>query len=300
MEIIEIFANQPIDITEASVACIGFFDGVHRGHQALIAEAKKRADEKQVLASCVTFYEDPWIVLKGIKDVTHITPTKKRFERIASFGIDRCYVLHFDQVMANYSIEAFIALLKELKIVGVVVGDDFRFAKGGSGSVVHLQTAFDTVVEPLLLWDHQKIASSSIESAILAGDMLEVNKCLGVEYSLCGEVVKGNQIGRTLGFPTANLKLEEAYVIPKKGVYAGYVKIQGFKYYAMINIGHNPTLNFQKQVSIEVHILDFNKNIYGQTICVYFSTYIRDEIKFENKEQLITQLNQDIVQIRGR
>ena len=300
MEIIEIFASDKVEISVPSVACIGFFDGVHKGHQKLIEITKKEAKRKGMLSACITFHDDPWRILFPNRKITNINPPQERLKKIEAYGIEQCYVLHFDKMMAELTKEAFVSLLVSLNIQMVVSGEDFKFAKKNEGDIFYLNKYIPTIVCDTIMIQQQKIASSTIEKAILDGDMKFVNTCLGEDYKLEGVVVKGNQIGRHLGFPTANLKTNEDYVIPKTGVYSGRVNYKGNTYKAMINVGYNPTLNYQKRVSIEAYILDFSQDIYEQHITMYFHEYLRDELKFNSKEELIEQLNKDVEMVRSK
>ena len=300
MEIIEIFANKEIKIKEPSVACIGFFDGIHKGHQELIEKTKSAAKEKGILSACVTFHDDPWHVLFPEREVTNITPPAKRLKKIEAFGIERCYLLHFDKAMAGLSKDEFIELLKSLNIQLVVTGDDFKFAKKNEGDIYYLEQYIPAIICDMILIDGQKVASSTIEKAIMDGNMEFVSKCLGSNYEIEGSVIEGNQVGRLIGFPTANLKMDGSYIIPKIGVYAGSVTYKDITYKAIINVGHNPTLNYQKNISIEAYILDFDLDIYDQHISMGFSEYIRDELKFNSKEELIKQLNIDVETVRSK
>jgi len=300
MEIIEIYSNQMVDIKQASIACIGFFDGVHKGHQELIHTTIKKAKEEGLLAACITFHKDPWHVLFPHKEISNITPPQKRLAYIEAFGIERCYLLHFDTNMANLSKEAFVSLLQTLQIKWIVAGDDFRFAKHNEGDITYLNTCIPTIVCETIMQDKQRIASSTIEKAIEEGNMQFASVCLGRDYTIEGEVVYGNQVGRKLGFPTANLKMKDHYIIPKLGVYAGFVHYEDCIYKALINVGHNPTLNYQRNISIEAFILDFHQDLYGKQIRIDFHEYLREEQKFHSKEELIMQLNKDVETLRSK
>lgn len=299
MEIIKVYANQELKLKEPSIACIGFFDGVHLGHQKLVEQTLFYAKKEQLLPACVTFHEDPWIVLNKMEDIQNITPVEVRLKKLAHYGIERCYLLHFDKAMANLSKVEFVALMKRLNIQMVITGEDFRFAQKNSGDSTYLAEHIPTVICETLRIDGEKVSSSRIERAIETGDMELVRRCLGEDYAVEGSVVYGRQVGRKLGYPTANLAVEGNYIIPHGGVYAGHVELADQKVYkAMINIGHNPTLNVREDISIEAHILDFDEDIYGQNIKVSFHCYLRDEQKFNSKEALIEQLSKDIEDVR--
>lgn len=294
MEVIEVFANKKLKIKEPSVACIGYFDGLHIGHQRLVDQTLKKAKEMKLLSACITFHEDPWIVLNKTKDTHHILPIQKRLDMLHDMGIDRCYLLHFDKDMASLSKDQFVSLLKDINVEVIVSGEDFRFAHQNSGDITYLTQYFKTIVCDTVHVDAYKVSSSKVEQAILSGNMEYVSTCLNRYYTMIGKVVYGRQMGHKLGFPTANLQLLDDYVIPKPGVYAGYVIFNHRQYLAMINIGHNPTVNFRQDLSIEAHLLDFNQDFYGETITLGFIKYLRDEQTFASMEELIAQLHRDV------
>ncbi|MDF9823905.1 riboflavin kinase/FMN adenylyltransferase [Breznakia sp. PF5-3] len=299
MEIINVYANHKEIVKEPSVACIGFFDGVHKGHQLLIHKTLETARDKKFSSACITFHEDPWIVLKNEKYIENVTPVKKRLEKISAYGIERCYLLHFDKTMASLTKEEFVDLLKSLNIQTIIAGEDFRYAKKNSGDITYLTQHLNTIVCDTVLIHGQKISTSRIEEAIKDGDMEFAKECLGEDYTMEGMVIHGRRVGHKLGYPTANLQIDDNYVIPKIGVYKGYVEVDGKTHLAVINVGHNPTLNFRKDISIEANILDFDQDIYHHEIKIIFSQYLRDELKFGSVDELIKQLAKDVKQVRG-
>ncbi len=300
MEVISIFANEPFQVTGESIACIGYFDGVHLGHQQLINKTIAMCDTN-CKPAIICFDNDPWIVMNKISDASYITPHKERLAIFEEMGIKTVFLLHFDEAMMHLSKEAFISsILEKMNLKALVCGNDFHFAYRGEGSINDLQNrSFALEVMETVCFEQQKISSSNIEQDILAGRLSQANKTLNKPYAMKGIVVHGNHVGSTkLGFPTANLQIFDPYIIPKKGVYQGQVMVNGKLYDAVINVGNNPTMNYQKNTSIEAHILDFEEDIYGANITFYFLRYLRGEVKFESVKQLIAQLKQDVLQVR--
>lgn len=296
MEIIHCSMQQLTHSDCPLAACIGYFDGIHKGHQKLIEKVLELCKDGQCEPALITFEPDPWVVLKGIKDVRHITPMKHRQDIGASLGIKKWIILDFDRYMAQISTEQFHEdILKRLQIKHLVCGNDFHYASKGSGSIHTLRACEDFelhVIEPVLE-DEQRISSTLIEGFIQQGDMQSCKQQMGRSYAMRGVIARGNQMGRAYGYPTANLKLNDVYLIPLKGVYAGYVEHQGNYYQAIINIGHNPSFNYSQKISIEAHILDFNQDLYDQQCTFYFEYYLRGEVRFNGMDELAEQLKKD-------
>lgn len=301
MEIIQVrLDKQAVDIDQAAIACIGYFDGIHRGHQALIQRTIELARTENLCPALVTFDPDPWVIVKGMDRIKHLTPIQDRLELCARYGIERVYVLNFTRDFSLLEPLEFLHLIHDqYKINHMVCGPDFHFGRYGQGNPQQAQTEVAswlkiTIVEEVDLCG-AKISSSEIVNAIEAGQMATATKLLGHPYSMSGTVVSGRQQGRVIGYPTANLLYDNEYVIPKHGVYVGQVQIDGQRYMAMINVGHNPTFNSYELVSVESYILDFNANIYGKRITVEFLYWIRDEIRFDSIAALVAQMDQDQV-----
>lgn len=283
---------------EKSVACIGFFDGVHLGHQALIDKTKERAKALGVSSMLITFNPDPWSVIHQKSSVKHITPLKTKLEVLESYEIDEVVILKFDQNLSSLSPDDFVfKVLIALGIQELVVGEDFKFGFRGKGNVQFLKENYEFVlpthVIDLLLEHDTKIGSTTVTQTILNGKLDETSKLLGRDYRISGIVVDGAKQGRKIGFPTANLEIYDEFVIPKVGVYAGYTYVRGKKYKSIVNIGYNPTFNTREKPSIETHILDFDKVIYGEVIHQEFTFRIRDELKFDTIDELIKQMESD-------
>ncbi|MBR2676697.1 MAG: bifunctional riboflavin kinase/FAD synthetase [Solobacterium sp.] len=285
------------------VACIGFFDGVHRGHQALIKAAVDTAKELNCANGLITFEPDPWVTIRDLspEECEHLTTTPQKINLVSALGIQNIYLLDFTKAMSMLHEDEFIEyVLGQLNLQGLVCGYDFRFGMNGRGDAQYLQDHLNVPVQIIdeVALDGEKISSSRIVSCVKEGDFLSAYKLLGYPYTIDGKVMHGNEVGSGLGFPTANISFSPEYVIPKLGVYSAHVKIRHKRYGAMINVGHNPTLNYSKNVSIEAHIFDFNEPIYGEHISVIPEQYIRPEQDFSNRENLIMQLERDRAQVR--
>lgn len=301
MEIIEVNLNdiKPLDDI---AACIGYFDGMHIGHMKLINETLKQAKLNHLKSACITFHPDPWCVLKNLQDIPHISSMEERIEIGEQCQLDYWIILPFTSELSKMSTYEFEQLLSKLNIKTCICGFDYSYGYKGKGNVHTLkqQNDFNVIVVDEVTYKNAKISSTRIENEIMNGNMEEVFLLLGRAYSLQGYVIHGQNLGKTIGFPTANMKCKYQSILPKTGVYIGYVDIDDLKYKCMINIGHNPTFNHQDQVSIEINIIDFDQNIYGKQIKVYFHSRIRDEKKFNSKEELIQQLTIDALKAKNQ
>ena len=280
----------------ASSCCIGYFDGFHLGHQALIQKAVEVAHAKKIKAGLITFDPDPWVIFKPDANLDHLTSMTDRIQLAKQMGIEIFYILHFTREFAALEPDAFHEVLHAMHVDSLICGFDYHYGKKNSGSVSTLtrQTLFELYVIDSVNAKSLKISSTRIEGLIRQGKMISANRLLDMYYSIEGTVAQGFQRGNTLlGIPTANLELSESYVIPATGVYTGYMLYNGEFYQAMINVGKNPTFE-NEHMTIEAHILDFNENIYGAKVRFFFVSKIRDEIKFPGLEALRFQLLTDI------
>ena len=284
------------------VACIGFFDGVHKGHRALIQEAIRQARELNCASALITFEPDPWITIKGIReeDCEHLTTTKQKINLIVQEGIQNIYILDFTKEMSQLSsLDFVVRVLGQLNLKGLVCGYDFHFGRNGEGDAERLKQFLEcpvTIVDEVTS-EGAKISSTRIVNCVKSGDFYAAYQLLGHPFTMDGKVVHGNQIGHSLGFPTANVQFSPEYVLPLSGVYSGHVILRGKRYGAMINVGHNPTVNYSKQISVEAYIFNLNQDIYNEHISVIFEQYIRAEQQFKNRENLILQLERDRKQV---
>lgn len=290
--------------TKSSLAaCIGYFDGIHLGHQALINKTKRIAKEEGLSSALITFDPDPWTIIHNQNKVNHITPMKEKINLLSKMGIDELIIVQFTKDLSKLSPQEFVErILIPLNVQELITGEDFKFGFKGAGNVDYLKNEanlfFNTHVLEIEEENATKIGSTQIIQSILNGECEKTKQMLGRYYTLAGYVRQGNREGTRIGFPTANLDVTDEYVIPLPGVYAGYVEVQGEKYASVINIGYNPTFNQTDKLSLETYILDFNKTIYGELLKQSFVHRIRDEIKFDTIEELIEQMNDDVKKTR--
>ena len=292
---------------KSAVVTVGTFDGLHLGHQKIIARMKEIAKRLNGETVLVTFSPHPRRVLyEDSKDLKLILTDKKKYELLEKFGIDHLIVIPFTKEFAKKSPAEFVKeiLVKKTGMKYYVIGYDHRFGKGRGSTYEEImelarQYGFEVEKVDAVVIDGITVSSTKIRQALKEGNIRLANKMLGFEYSITGKVVEGDKIGRTLGYPTANLEISDEYkLIAAKGVYACRVERKGKMYYGMGNIGYRPTINGNKDLRTEVHIFDFNEMIYGEEITVYFVDRIRDEKKFKNLDELKKQLQEDEKTVR--
>ena len=284
------------------VLTIGTFDGVHVGHQKIIQQINKEADKLNGESVLLTFYPHPRIVLNPKNHGLSLIQTQEeKLKKLDRFGLKNVIVIPFTPEFANLSAEDFVLkyLVEKLKVKNIIIGYDHQFGKNREGGVNFLnklsnQHKFRVTEIPAQEINDVNISSTLIRKAIENGDMPSANKFLGEKFSIQGSVVKGQQLGRTIGFPTANIEITDTTkIIPPKGVYHVSVEVKGVKYYGMMNIGERPTVSDSGIKSIEVNIFDFNKEIYGEITTISIFEKVRDEIKFNSIEELKNQLKID-------
>ncbi len=285
---------------------IGTFDGVHLGHLEVFDHMKKKAKQIEGETVVITFYPHPRIVLgNDTSNLKFIKTEKKKREHIAQAGIDHLIVVNFTKEFARQSSEQFVKdlIVDYINPSEMIIGYDHHFGKDREGSYTNLLKLGEKYGFKVSKVDEKYIYNSAISSTrirelLKEGNVSQANKLLGHEYSITGTVVKGQSIGFNLGFPTANIELEDQFkLIAAVGVYACRVMVDGKIYKGMSNIGYRPTIekseNDNNEITIEVNIFDFNRNIYGQEIIIYFVDWMRNEKKFESKEALSEQLGKD-------
>ena len=293
------------------IATIGFFDGVHLGHCHLINMLKKVARERSVQSCVITFDRHPRQVVQPEWCPDMLTTLDEKTQLLKATGIDRCEVLHFDREMASQSArDCMLHTLKERLGVSILVtGYDNRFGHNRSeGFEDYVRYGKEIGIEVIqgeeLTVGSTNVSSSSIRRMLKEGNIEDATRCLGHEYQLTGTVVAGEHIGRTIGFPTANIRPNDSSkLIPANGVYAVDVWSESEEDYsksevitrrrAMLNIGTRPTFD-GKATTIEVHIPDFKGNLYGKTLTISFISKIREERRFDSPEALVEQLNKDL------
>ena len=269
--------------------CLGFFDGVHLGHQDLINAALISG-----VTGVMTFDVPPnFVTGKNIRNCC-LTSIYDKSNLLDKMGVKYLFILRMSQELLHMSRDEFInKILKVINPVSVYVGEDYRFGFEAKGTPNYLSNFFDTHIIPLKQFAHRKISSRYIRELIENGKVEEVNNYLGRNYSLVGLVVQGKGNGVKIGFPTANLELDYPYVLPKIGVYMGYVKVLNSTYKAIICVSTHPTIMELNEPLIEVHLLYYKGDLYGKEIEVEFIKYMRDVIKFESLDDLKEQLNKD-------
>ncbi|MGM9960033.1 MAG: bifunctional riboflavin kinase/FAD synthetase [Allobaculum sp.] len=283
-----------IPALEPSVCAIGYFDGLHYGHQQLIAKAKEDAAKLHVKSAVATFDPDPWKIIRPDADLEHLSDLEDKETLLAHENVDLFYIFDFTREFASLSIEQFHHFLEAMKIKELVCGYDYSYGAKGAGNVTTLHKAegFKTEVIGEVSRSNEKISSTRIEKLIREGNVKEANELLGYIYSIKGVVVHGYERGRILGYPTANLEVSPEAILPDNGVYSGFVQVNDEVFAAMINIGNNPTFDNEEK-TIEANILDFHQEIYGMQTRFFFVDKLRDEKKFGSLDELKDQLAAD-------
>ncbi len=283
------------------MATIGFFDGVHRGHCFLIEQVKELAAERGLASCLISFPVHPRKVMQADYQPQLLSTYDEKRTRLLRTGVNRCVMLPFTREMSQLSAYDFMksVLHNQLNVRVLVVGYDHRFGHNrceGFADYVRYgeELGMDVVQAKACVLDGINVSSSAIRKFLLQGDVRSANKCLGYDYRLEGRVVDGFKVGRTLGFPTANvMESDPDKLIPANGVYAVRVKLADKTYKGMLNIGVRPTVGNDATRSVEVHILHFSGDIYRHAIGIEFVERIRDEHRFENMSDLSAQLEKD-------
>jgi len=289
------------------VVTVGTFDGLHLGHQKIIRRMTELAKENSGESILVTFDPHPRLVVNSNShEIKFINTIKRKFDLLNKLGIDHLIIIPFTKEFAQTSSEDFIInyLVKNIGTKKLIVGYDHHFGRDREGNYQKLHQlgenyGFDVEEISAQYIDDIAVSSTKIRKALMDGDIKLANKMLGYNYSITGIVVEGNKIGRSIGFPTANIEIEDKYkLIAAGGVYACKVDVNGKIYHGMGNIGTRPTIGINGLVT-EVHIFDFDKEIYGQEITIYFVDRIRDEKKFSGLEELKSQLENDRIYVKS-
>ncbi|MBE6113147.1 MAG: bifunctional riboflavin kinase/FAD synthetase [Peptococcaceae bacterium] len=277
---------------------LGNFDGIHRGHQQLIHLGRQIADQNDEELAVFTFY--PQIHQVVDPAFCYLLSEQQKLERFGNLRVDVVETVPFDETIATLSPEEFVKtiLAEKLRARHIVVGFNYSFGHKGAGNPQLLQELAEkyqiavTVMEPYQL-DGELVCSTAIRQALRDGNVEQANHLLGYTYSIEGPVVHGNQIGRTIGFPTANIQPQEGILLPGNGVYAALTTVDGKVYPGILNIGLRPTIERSTGVNIEVNLFGFDDDIYGKTIRTELHYFLRSEKKFENLDALKAQLQQD-------
>jgi riboflavin kinase/FMN adenylyltransferase len=288
---------------ENPVVTIGIFDGVHRGHLFLLDEIKKKAALAKGESVVLTLWPHPRLVLNKNPDkLRYLTSIDEKILLLDKAKVDHLVIIPFNKQFANLSSCDFIEdyLVKQIKISSLLVGFNHKFGKNREGDFTNLRSCaekfgFEVEKLPPVEIDGERLSSSIIRDLILEGKLEKANKFLGYDFFLRGKVVEGNKIGRKIGFPTANINPgDEHKLIPKPGVYAVQVEKEDKIFNGMLNIGFRPTLNSGiRNKSIEVHLIDFEGDLYDSEVTILFRAFMRNENKFESLEHLQKQLTND-------
>jgi len=303
MDYIEI--DNGFENRQGVAVALGNFDGVHRGHQKLISEMVKKSNEKRLISSVFVFKNHTKIQIEGMGPELICSSDQRKYI-LNSLGVERIFTMDFNQEIMKYSPNEFIEKILVDKIGAklVVVGTDYRFGYNKSGNANLLKMIcsdynIEVVIIDPVKYKGEDISSTRIRSQIKAGNMQDAELMLGRKYSIIGKVVDGKKIGHTIGFPTANISPVANYVIPKYGVYDTITLVEHNEYISLTNVGINPTFE-ERSIKIESHLLNFDKNIYSAIIEIFFTSYIREEVKFSSLEQLINQIELDILAMKQR
>lgn len=301
MKTITIGLNAVPQLPRPLALAVGYFDGLHLGHQSLVFEAKRIAEEKGYASAVLSFNPNPLVTLGKMKEEKYLSSLKDRQEILEKMGIDYFLILDFTKETAHLLPEDFVQyFMIDMHVKEVVCGFDFYFGRYGQGNGAFLQRYsedFHVSIIQQVAMDDEKISSSRIVALLQNGQVEKANQLLSRPYHIHGKVVLGKQRGRLLGFPTANVAYG-AYYLPGFGVYGVKVMVKGKEYIGMCNIGINPTFKDIAHPTVEVHIFDFDEDIYDEWIDVYFYCFTRFDHAFESKEVLIAQLGQDQNEIR--
>lgn len=288
-------------MTQKQIIALGFFDGVHLGHQALLAECVRLANQRKLQSAAITFDRHPQSLF--VPEATALISTVTDREKLLRlYGMDTVHVFPVTREVMSTPWEAFLRELMDRGACGFVCGDDFRFGAKGEGNAAKLRSfcreqGLPCVIVPEQRMNDIRISSTYIRKQLEDGDMATAVRFLGHPYYLTGTVVPGRHLGRTIGVPTANLTVPEGLVVPRFGVYACRTVLDGVAYCAVTNIGRRPTVE-GKTVTVEPWILDFEGDLYGREITLEFHKFLRPERKFDSLEELREEIRKNAVQTK--
>lgn len=278
---------------------IGMFDGVHLGHQQIIKKLNAFAAQNNLDSALLTFWPHPRKVFNPNDDLKLLNTIDEKTYLLQKNGIQHLFLKEFDESFRNLTGGEFVKqiLAEKLNVKYLIIGYDHTFGKNKSGDFALLEKmapecGFELEQVQAVDFGNAPISSTQIRNALADGNVVAANEMLGYVYSVNGVVVGGKQIGRTIGYPTANIKVDSMKLLPKKGAYIVEVFVEGERYKGMLSVGTNPTVG-GSTLSVEVYILDFDADIYGKEISVNFREFLHDEIKFESLEKLIERLDED-------
>jgi len=286
--------------TKKTILTLGTFDGVHIGHKKILERITENTENGKYESLVLTFFPHPRMVLQEKSEIRLLNTIGEKIKLLEATGIENLIVHPFNESFSRLTAEEFVRtiLVEKFQIQKIIIGHDHRFGRNRTANIddlIAFGIEYGFEVEQISAEEIQDVSVSStkIRNALNEGNMALANEYLGYNYFLNGTIVKGKQLGRTIGFPTANINIEEDYkLIPKIGVYVVKATVNDESLFGMMNIGFNPTVNGEKQ-TIEVHLFNFDKDIYDQSIEVSLLHYIRDEQKFSSVDALKAQLHQD-------
>lgn len=291
---------------EAIAVALGNFDGIHLGHRNLLTLMKKEAEKKNIKTAVFTFHNHTNSILLRKELPNMLTDKEQKVNILKDIGIDFLYMINFDKKIMTMEPKEFVEkiIIEKLNAKLVVVGFNYRFGYQAKGDGEYLkklgkEIGFDVIIVPPVNIGEELISSTYIRKLIKDGNISKANEILGRHYTIRGKVVNGRGRGRCMGIPTANIESENRYVIPKIGVYETRTNIDNKLYLSLTNVGRKPTFN-ETDISIETYILGFDGSLYGKDIDVSFLSFIRNEKKFNTKEELIEQIKQDINVVKNR
>lgn len=275
------------------------FDGAHLGHQSIINQLKKVSLAKNLETGILTFWPHPRKIFNPEFDLKLLNTIEEKTYFLEKHGVQNLFLKEFNEEFRNLTGEEFVKkiLIEKLNVKHLIIGHDHTFGKNKSGDfdlLKKMAPEFGFEVEQVEAVDFREkhISSTQIKNALLAGNVKEANEMLGYVYSVSGMVIHGKKIGRTIGYPTANLEINPLKILPKNGAYIVDVFVKNQHLKGMLSIGTNPTVS-GNSLSVEVYILDFEEDIYGQQISVNFREFLHNELKFESIEKLIERLDED-------
>ena len=295
---------QEVKDVERCVVALGNFDGVHKGHQALISKAVATAKKHGIKSAVFTFSNHPKNLIPGQKPVKNIIYQDEKAALIEQMGVDYLFNIEFTENIKNMDPVDFVEelLVKKFNAAETFCGFNYHFGYKAAGDIKLLKKCgkrlgfIVNIIDPVII-DGEVVSSILIRGLIKSGDVDECWKYLGRNYDIGGEVVVGNRLGKSLGFPTSNIMIDENMVTPPNGVYITYCIYNGIKYPSVTNVGVKPTIGVYKK-NMETHIFNFDKELYGKQIKVEFLKMTRDEVKFANKEELSAQIARDCAEAR--
>ena len=292
---------QEIQRDEKTIITLGTFDGLHLGHQQIVDTVTQKSHQSVSRNFLITFDPHPRKIVPGRNDVKLLSTLEEKILILEKLALENLFVIKFTSEFSKQTPEQFVEkyLVNGIGLREIVVGYDHHFGKGRGGDFELLQKlgqkyGFDVTIVPEYSVDGETISSTKIRNALLSGDVIKAGKMLGRYYSIKGEIIRGDGRGKKLGFPTANLSIDnEDKLIPAKGIYAGECIVKGQKHYGLLSLGSRPTFHKDGNIIPEFYIFDFDRDIYGKIMEVNLVEKIRDEEKFNSVDELISQMKKD-------